>query len=301
MQNLPFTQPGRFWKGNLHTHSTASDGRLSAEAVCRRYREAGYRFIAMTDHFMQKYNFPLTHTHAYRTDDFTTLLGAELHTGRPELGDTWHILAVGLPPDFAPTAPDEAPMQLAQRALATGAYVALAHPAWYALTERDVAALGKVDAVEIINGTAIDHNDRADSWHMADILLGRGERYLVCATDDFHGKPDRHDFARGWVQVKSEGLDPASLLTALKAGHYYSSSGPEIYDIQVTPGEKVTVHCSPAERVFVTGIGSRSVAVGGHISTEFELSLEKFVSPYARITVRDRHGGRAWSNPIWFD
>ena len=185
------------------------------------------------------------------------------------MGEMWHILAVGLPVDFAPTAADETAAQLAARAMAAGAYVAVAHPNWYALTERDIANLGMVDAIEVINGTAIDHNDHADSWAVADVMLGRGQRYLVCATDDFHGKPERLDFARGWVQVKSETLEPAALLAALKAGYYYSSNGPEIYDLQVTPGEKVTVQCSPADRVFVTGRGSKSIAVGGYINTEF--------------------------------
>ena len=30
MHALPFDKPGRFWKGNLHTHSTLSDGALDA-------------------------------------------------------------------------------------------------------------------------------------------------------------------------------------------------------------------------------------------------------------------------------
>jgi len=301
MNRLPFNQPGRFWKGNLHTHCTASDGKFSPEAVCQRYREAGYDFIALTDHFLERYHFPLTDTRAFRTTDFTTILGAELHTDKTELGEMWHILAVGLPLDFAPTPKDESAAHLAARARDAGAYVAVAHPSWYVLTERDIADLGMVDAIEVINGTAIDHNDRADSWAIADVMLGRGQRYLICATDDFHGKPERHDFARGWVQVKSEALTPEALLAALKAGHYYSSTGPEIYDIQVTPGEKVTVRCSPADRVFVTGRTSRAAAVGGYISTEFEISLKNFNSPYCRVTVRDTYGGRAWSNPIWLD
>lgn len=29
----PFSAPGRFWRGNLHTHSTLSDGALSPEVV----------------------------------------------------------------------------------------------------------------------------------------------------------------------------------------------------------------------------------------------------------------------------
>ena len=50
-----FTAPGRFFRGNLHTHSTLSDGRLEPEEVCRRYRAEGYDFIALTDHFVGLY------------------------------------------------------------------------------------------------------------------------------------------------------------------------------------------------------------------------------------------------------
>ena len=127
--------------------------------------------------------------------------------------------------------------------------MAVAHPHWYVLTQEDIAALGPVHAVEVFNGTAVDHNDRQDSWHIADILLGRGQRYFVCATDDFHGTPQRHDFCRGWVWVKSEELSPEALLAALQAGSYYSSTGPQLHDIQVEPGERVVVRCSPRPRL----------------------------------------------------
>ena len=33
MENNPFALPGHFYKGNLHTHSTNSDGRLPPEEV----------------------------------------------------------------------------------------------------------------------------------------------------------------------------------------------------------------------------------------------------------------------------
>lgn len=302
MHRLPFAQPGRFWKGNLHTHSTASDGSYSVEEVCQRYREAGYDFVVLTDHFLQRYGFPLTDTRPFRQAGFTTILGAELHTVtvKTEMGSIWHILAVGLPLDFAQTHDDESAADLAGRALAAGAFVAVAHPHWYALTERDIADIGPVDAIEIFNGTAVDHNDGADSWAMADVLLGRGGRYSCCATDDFHGKAERGDFDLGWVHVKSAQLTPAALLAALKAGHYYSSTGPQIYDIQVTPGERLTVRCSPANRVFLTGKGSVSRTVFGNGITEAEFDLQNFASPFCRVTVRDGRGGRAWSNPIWF-
>ncbi len=301
MHQLPFNQPGRFWRGNLHTHSTASDGHRSPEEVCRLYAEAGYSFLALTDHFMAHYGFPLVDTRPFRSPTFTTLLGAELHAGRTELGGPWHILAVGLPLDFAPSTPLETGPQIARRALDAGAFVAVAHPQWYTLTEADALSLGPVHAVETYNATSADYNDRDDSLYMLDLLCSRGHRYFALATDDAHFNPARHDFQRGWVWVKSETLEPDALLAALKAGHYYSSTGPQIHDIQVTPGVSVTVRCSPAARIFVTGALWAAVSVAGHGLTAAELSLQTFASPYARVTVRDEYGRRAWSNPIWLD
>jgi hypothetical protein len=303
MRNLPFGQPGRFWKGNLHTHCTASDGRFGLEETVERYREAGYDFVAVTDHFLARYNFPLSDTRPYRNASFTTILGAELHTVNvsTEQGGIWHILAVGLPLDFAPGKDGETAAELAQRAMEAGAFVAAAHPSWYALTERDLADLGPVDAIEVFNGTAVDHNDKPDSWAIADVMLGRGLRYTCCATDDFHGKVDRADFGLGWVQIKAPALDPAALLHALKQGHFYSSTGPLIHDIQMTKGDKLIVRCSPANRIFVTGKGSVSRTVFGNGITEAEFDVSKLASPYLRVTIRDARGGRAWSNPIWFE
>src|SRR5712692_7992737 len=37
-------------KGNLHAHTTFSDGRYSIEDVIARYRDLGYDFLAITDH-----------------------------------------------------------------------------------------------------------------------------------------------------------------------------------------------------------------------------------------------------------
>lgn len=300
MHPSPFDRPGRFLRGNLHTHSTLSDGHLSPEEVCTLYRRAGYDFLALTDHFMERYGYPISDTRRFRTEGFSTVLGAELHTGKAELGQLWHILAVGLPLDFAPNLPDETGPQIAARALAAGAYVAAAHPAWYGLTEADVTSLGPIHAVEIYNGTAADHNDKPDSLYMLDLLLMRGRRYLACATDDAHFNPDRHDHLRGWVWVKSERNEPDAILDALKSGAYYSSTGPQIHDIQLLPGRKIAIRCSPAERILVTGFGAQAVTAWGNGITSAELSLDNLAnSNFLRVTARDSRGGRAWSNPVW--
>ncbi|MBC8098970.1 MAG: PHP domain-containing protein [Armatimonadetes bacterium] len=301
MHSLPFNQPGRFWRGNLHTHSTISDGGLTPEQVCALYREAGYDFIALTDHFMPGFDWQLADTRPFRTSDFTTLIGAELHAPTTEFGILWHILAVGLPLDFAPNPENETGVTLAARALAAGAFVTIAHPDWYHLSEPDANTLDGVHAVEVFNGTSIDHNDKPGGWSLLDILLARRRRLNALATDDAHIKPPRADTLLGWTMVKSEANTPEMLLESLKAGHYYSSTGPAIYDVQLLPGNALSVRCSPAERIFVTGTGWQAASVYGNGLSAAEISLAKFDSPYVRVTVRDAKGGRAWSNPIWLD
>lgn len=300
MNNLPFDKPGRFWRGNLHTHSTRSDGARTPEQVCDLYRLNGYDFLALTDHFIEGYDFPMTDTRPFRTDSFTTLIGAELHTGKTELGDNWHILAVGLPLDFAPPPASETGPQIAQRALDAGAYVAAAHPQWFTLTEADVLSLGDIHAIETYNAGCAEGNDRADSWYMLDVLLARGYRYNACATDDAHIRPDEADSLRAWVQVKAESLDPDALLDSLKRGWYYSSTGPLIHDVTVTD-EEIIVRCSPVERIFITGRLAHGLHHHGLDITEVRWPRSNFRSSYARVTIRDDRGGRAWTNPFWLD
>jgi hypothetical protein len=71
----------------------------------------------MTDHFLSRYEFPITDTTEFRSENFTTIIGTELHTDLAEFGDRWHILAVGLPNDFAPLGESEAAAQMENRAM----------------------------------------------------------------------------------------------------------------------------------------------------------------------------------------
>ena len=298
LDNLPFARPGRWYRGNLHTHSTASDGRKDPADVCAFYRDRGYDFISLTDHFVENYQFPITDTKPYRGDGFTTILGAELHAPATSLGENWHILAVGLPGDFAPTGAEETGAQLADRAKAAGAYVAAAHPAWYDITDQDVLSIPAAGAIEIVNTTCAVANGKGDSTGYIDRLLSQGHYYQIIATDDAHFH--RPDWCKNWVMVRSESLDPASLLAALHAGHFYASQGPEI--LEVTPlagGAKLAVRTSPVRAMRLTGRGAGAAVVTEDADfTTAELSLEGVNGPYARLTVTDRDGLRAWTNPI---
>ena len=152
----PFAMPGRFWRGNLHAHSSASDGALAPAAIRDLYRSVGYDFLAITDHFLDVFGFPLTDVSADDGPDFVTVRSAELHAGRIEAGERWHMLGIGLPADFLPTSDTETGPGLAARALATGAFVAAAHPAWYGATPAEIGSLGPIHAVEVWNATVAD-------------------------------------------------------------------------------------------------------------------------------------------------
>jgi hypothetical protein len=297
---------GRFWRGNLHTHSTLSDGVLPPEEVCRRYRDEGYDFLALTDHFVGQCGYPIADTIPYRTNRFTTILGAELHSGAMVNGELWHILAVGLPPDFAPShTPEFRPLEgqetgpeIARRAVEAGAFVAIAHPQWSGLTMEDARALAPIaHAVETYNHGCAMGCDRPDGFHTLDLLLTEGFRLNLVATDDAHfSEPDHFG---GWTMVRAEANEPEALLAALKAGRFYSSQGPEIRGVEIAGGS-VRVASSAVASVIVSGRGTASKGLHGHSMTQAEMPLDRFAgSPWIRVTVIDRAGLRAWSNPIW--
>ncbi|SMH44419.1 PHP domain-containing protein [Maritimibacter sp. HL-12] len=307
MQLSAFSAPGRFWRGNLHTHSTLSDGCLAPEEVCRRYAAEGYDFISLTDHFIGRYGYPIADTLPFRSNSFTTLLGAELHSGAMENGELWHILAVGLPQDFtAPNAPDFQPVagqesgpELAARARASGAFVAIAHPHWSGLTLADARSITAAHSVEIYNHGCAIGCDREGGGHVLDLLLSEGRDLTLIATDDAHfTEPDHFG---GWVMVKAEANDPELLLEALKTGAFYSSQGPEIRNVEIRDSE-VFVESSAVASVIVQGRGQAALAVHGTSMTRTSVALDRFRgSPWLRVTVVDTAGKRAWSNPVRFE
>lgn len=299
VKNLPFANPGRFYRGNLHAHSDNSDGTLPPRELAGLYREAGYDFLAITDHFRRRYGFPVTDTRPYRREGFETLLGAGLHAPETGLGEDWHILAVGLPPDFPARGASEAGSDLARRAREAGAFVGIAHPGWYGLTPADAESLaGAAHAVEVYNHSAREDNGRSDGWYLADALLAEGRRVNAYAADDAHMREGAPDAFGGWVQVRSEALEAESILAALNAGHYYSSQGREILAVEVGEGS-VVVRCSPARGVLLAGRGTARARALGEDIVECELPLAAFAGSYFGVTVMDAAGRRAWTNPIW--
>jgi hypothetical protein len=134
--------------------------------------------------------------------------------------------------------------------------------------------------------------------------LEEGRRVLVNAGDDAHFTHPRDRFG-GWVEVHSERLDPEALLESMKAGHYYSTQGPELREMLVN-GDRLRVASSEAYAIGLTGGGDRwqngseqHSEDGDEPITEAEFDLTPFCGSYCRVTVVDTVGRRAWGNPIW--
>lgn len=304
----PFSLPGRFWRGNLHTHSTLSDGALPIENVVESYKNAGYDFLMMSEHFVNAFKWPVADTHAMRSNSFTTIIGAELHAPKTSVGELWHILAAGLPLDFEPCGKDETGPDIARRAADAGAFVAIAHPAWSQLTMEDANSIDVAHAVEVYNHGCAVQSDRGDGWHLLDQMLNAGKRLTGFAADDAHFFSGDDDAFGGWVHVKAESLQPDDLLEALKAGNYYSSQGPQIHSLSIS-GNQIDIECSPVDSISIVGGTSRSVKAGGKSITRATLNLTELDvgwlvpdrSPWLRVTIIDGAGKRAWTNPIWQD
>ena len=333
--------PGRFYRGNLHTHSTRSDGGMAPEAVCEAYRQQGYDFVAITDHYSAEFGFPITDTRGARREDFTTLIGAELHAPALANGHAWHILAIGLPFDFGPVQEDETGPSLARRAADAGAFVALAHPAFYGATIEDLESIPAAHAIEAVNEVCGRLNDTATSWYHVDQMLAAGRRITAIGADDAHFRGHSSNFSLSgvdlrrdpadlltalrrsavdpianesgeempagfsvWVWVRAGRLDPDCLVSALKAGDFYTSQGPVIHDIRLSEDRQhVKIVSSPVTSVLISGDPGRFAFAFRHgvQLTHCTFPISAYHGSFFRVTIIDAAGRRAWSNPIWLD
>jgi hypothetical protein len=294
--NNPFAQPGKWFKGCLHVHSAASDGRLSPEEVLSWYRSRGYHFVVLTDHNVASRALTLG-------EDWITLAGIEVDGLDPAAG-LYHLVGLGTEPP--PPSPEPAPsMQAAIDHLReAGALVCLAHPYWSGQRSADLIDLEGCFALEVYNGGCEVDDAKGFSHVHWDDMLAAGGRLWGVAVDDAHWRAGDRDAGLGWVWVKAAALTHQAVLDALLRGCFYASSGPQIHDLRLdaVSGE-VAVRCSPVTAIDFVGAGrfSRRVeASGGQLLTEASHRV-RASQGYVRVACRDAQGRWAWTNPLFLD
>ena len=70
-------------------------------------------------------------------------------------------------------------------------------------------------------------------------VLSHTRKVWGVAADDAHGGDLRDscgEFFGGFIEVQAEEFRQQSIIEAIKKGSFYSSNGPEIYDIRIKDG-----------------------------------------------------------------
>jgi hypothetical protein len=283
----PFGQPGHWFKGSLHTHSTNSDGKLSPSENVKWHAEHGYDFVAITDH--NRVTDPCTWV-----PDSPILVIPSVEVTARRASVEYHILAIGV--KAMPSAQNSDPQVTIDTVNAAGGFSIVAHPYWHDHTFDDLLGLHGYHGMEIFNTGCWLEIQKGHSLIFWDAVMRRGQKVFGIAADDSHW--NYPDSGRGWVLARSAHLDQAAILESLRLGQFYSTMGPEIHDVQLD-NRQVTVRCSPAQSIFLIGdyhhCPPAAQAWDGQPLTEATFTLHP-LQEYLRVEVVDKDHQSAWTN-----
>ena len=302
----PFSLPdseGYTWlKGNLHSHTTNSDGRPSPQERLDGYIGQGYDFLCLSDHD------EITRIDTVQTpENFVLVQGAELHPDNPFGGQGHHFVCLNLTEDM--DAESMPPQHVIDEVNRQGGAVFLAHPHWSSINVmRDVLPLRGFAGIEVFNTTCRCAGRGESSVNWDDWMEQQTRLYPALANDDAHAlASEERDTYQGWTHVRVKERTADAVVAALVAGASYSSTGPEIRSIMIRPINadvdgrnefEATVVCSSARRIAAV---SDSTGIDYHQhgalfeSATFPLRPN---SRWVRFEIVDQRGLKAWSNPF---
>lgn len=317
MYLLPET--GKFYKANLHSHTTYSDGKLTPEEMKEAYQKQGYSILAITDHRVY-------HWHSQLCDqNFVALAACEM-----DLNDfyrtqedfsrvkTYHInLYDTCPHQFGQQKAEllmpprrygdyHAINQYVEDMKALGFFACYNHPYWSLQNYDDYKNLRGFWGMEIYNyGCEIDGQYGYAPQSYDEMLRLGNHMYCVAADDNHNTVPFQdplNDSFGGFTMIKAETLNYQSVIDALLSGHFYSSMGPEIRELYIEDGVLV-VKTSPVEKIYVVTEGRwchKKIAERGKSITEARFPLSGNEG-YIRVDIRDSNGLHADSNAYFLN
>lgn len=292
-------ESGKWYKGNTHLHTTLSDGTLEPAEAVAIYRNAGYSFTAVTDHWYYG-------NHRYlESDGFLVFAGMEMDTKFPRdhrKGFCHHVVVIA--------DPEKTPYQTGDRlsdVRALGDMTAMvdhmnecghlciyAHPTWSHIKMEEYDKINGCIGLEVYNHVC----EIEAGCGYSDAYYNRGlweDRFQLCfASDDAHGA---EHFLGGFIGVKATSLTYSDILEAIRAGSFYASTGPEIRDFYVQDGQAY-FECSPCSHIcFYTDATPGAYIVRNQPgTTHATYTLPKDASGVYAIC---REGeGRAWTQII---
>lgn len=260
----------RYFKSNLHTHTTISDGKLTPAQVKESYKALGYHILSLTDH-----NVIADHSHM-NDPDFLMLTGIEINVNTPDYraglaGKTYHLNLIAKQPDilWSPAkafhafpgaleyeqnmrceemdlqySPESINAMIA-KANEIGFLVAYNHPTWSCQSYPDYAPLKGLWAMELRNSDCINIGCNENNSRVFKDLLNLGNRLYPLGTDDLH---TLRDLGLSWIMVGARELRYDSVIHALEKGDFYMSCGPEIFSLALED-KILKITCSDAQAI----------------------------------------------------
>lgn len=312
MIKYSFDKSGNWYKGNLHTHTTLSDGKLSPKKTIQIYKNLGYDFLSLTDH-----NYFSKHEDLLGIG-LTLIPGTELDIC--ELGDN-HVVhhMVGLQADIKHDLMTEGRIKInidndlsilekgkayAQLLREKNMLSIYCHPSWSRVEIGDIKPImtmseGSPFAIEIYNH-ASEGNGRVGHAELYwDQLLRNNIRCFGVATDDSH---NISHCGGGYVMVNAKSKSNEDIIASLKEGNFYASMGPEIHDFYVENGTAY-VKCSPCSKIhFITyEWQGHTVSADNGDTIESASYKIKEATKYIRVECEDNNNKIAWTNAIFMD
>ncbi len=298
---IGFKKIGKLYKGNTHTHTTISDGKMSPEEVFQKYMSRGYSFVVLTDH-IRYFN-----SDRYNTDEFLVVPGVEIHVEHDWDGSRDHHVTGVYDPSKGETFEDKHQFIVPEFSKVQGRIDILkdnsnlaiyAHPVWSRVEPEELLKINDYDAIEIWNNECDFWSNTGNATFHWDYLLSKGRHVNGVASDDVHQKDDRS--MGGYIMVQAEKLDNASISDAIKKGDYYRSTGPEIEHFYLDDGilyakgsdcKSISFINNARNRRYSGESGTKSINHAEHKLTGEET--------YVRVEFEDFDGKYAWSNPIY--
>ncbi|NBB90124.1 MAG: hypothetical protein GVY23_02835 [Spirochaetes bacterium] len=224
-------RPPGWYRGELHLHSSESDGKASAAEVARAVEEIGLDFASLTDH----YTVSGWH-HMRRALTGRTLLvrGCEVTSRRGHA----NVHGVSTPIDPHADRTGWTLRDVAAAIHAQGGIFCVNHPfsgvlGWRA---REVP-WDEVDAMEIIH--ALEGPGTNLQLGLWDHLLRLGHRVVgIAGTDSHHPTRGAHSLGRltNWVYAAS--LTEEGLIEGIRAGRVLATYGPFV-ELTAVPGPEL--------------------------------------------------------------
>jgi hypothetical protein len=280
----------RWYKGNTHVHSTASDGGKSLDELSALYASAGYDFLFCTDHWIAANNARLQ-----ETTSLLMLDGVELD-GRDHTGAYYHVVCLGQTAGITREAGLDRALQTARE---QNAILVLAHPHWVGNTLEE-ANRWNFHGVEIYNHVCHWLNGKGDGSVYWNAMLKQNPNTLAFAVDDAHLRPEHPGWDGGWIMVNTPELSQQAILDAIKRGNYFSSCGPEFKTI-VLDGNDIVITTSPVQFVRLVGpasLGKRLGTFDDQLLTTARIEIPMDWD-YVYLEIEDPNGDRAWSNTLF--